>query len=235
MSKKIAISQSNYIPWKGYFDLINMVDEFILYDDMQYTRRDWRNRNKIKTSHSTQWLTIPVDVKGKYFQSIQDTQISNTAWAKKHWSSIQHNYSKAKYFSLYKDIFQKLYLDNDENNLSQLNYNFIVTINKILDITTKISYSSDFKLLEGKTERLLDLCQACQATEYISGPIAKDYLYEALFTQENIKVTWMDYNNYPEYDQLYPPFEHSVTILDLIFNEGPNSKNYMKSFKETEI
>ena len=109
--KKIAISQSNYIPWKGYFDLINKVDEFILYDDAQFTRRDWRNRNKIKTPNGLQWLTIPVDVKGKYFQKINETRISDKNWGVKHWHQIKQNYSKARSFKKYKDIFEKLYLD----------------------------------------------------------------------------------------------------------------------------
>lgn len=102
MPKKIAILQSNYIPWKGYFDLINLVDEFILFDDMQYTRRDWRNRNKIKTANGLNWLTIPVEVKGKYFQKIKDTVVSNAAWNRRHWDSIVHSYSRARYFGKYK-------------------------------------------------------------------------------------------------------------------------------------
>jgi len=232
VTKKIAILQSNYIPWKGYFDLINMVDEFILYDDMQYTRRDWRNRNKIKTPNGSQWLTIPVDVKGKYFQAIKDTKINDNLWAKKHWATIKQNYAKAKYFKEYKDMLEELYLNSKEDSLSLINYKFIIAVNSILNIKSKVLWSSDFELVEGKTERLLGICKDCKATEYISGPAAKGYLDEELFLKENIKVSWMDYSNYPEYSQLYPPFEHAVTVLDLIFNEGPNAKKYMKSFEE---
>ena len=100
--KKLAIVQSNYIPWKGYFDMINMVDEFILYDDCQFTKRDWRNRNKIKTPNGSQWLTIPVDVKGKYQQKIKDTVVSDPEWSKKHWTAITHNYCKASFFDNFK-------------------------------------------------------------------------------------------------------------------------------------
>lgn len=232
VTKKVGILQSNYIPWKGYFDLINIVDEFILYDDMQYTRRDWRNRNKIKTPNGSQWLTIPVSVKGKYSQSIKDTKINDNSWVQKHWSTIKQNYSKAKYFKDYKDVFEELYLNSKEDSLSLINYKFIIAINTILDINTKILWSSDFDLADGKTERLLGICKDCKATEYISGPAAQGYLDEELFGKENIKVSWMDYSNYPEYPQVYPPFEHAVTVLDLIFNEGPNAKKYMKSFKE---
>jgi len=231
MSKKIAILQSNYIPWKGYFDMINMVDEFILYDTEQYTRRDWRNRNKIKTVNGTIWLTVSVQVKGNYFQKISDTKISEHKWRKKHWTSIKNNYSKSKYFNDYKDIFDELYLNSDEMVLSKINYNFICAINKILGIDTKITWSEDYEIKGEKTEKLLNICKQARATEYVSGPAAKDYFDEKLFEQENIKITWMDYSGYPEYSQLFPPFEHGVSILDLIFNEGENATKFMKSFK----
>jgi len=229
--KKIAILQSNYIPWKGYFDLINMVDEFVLYDDMQYTRRDWRNRNKIKTPNGLLWLTIPVEVKGKYFQKINETKISEKDWAKKHWQTIALNYAKTKYFKEYKDRFEELYLLSDEEYLSQINYKFILVINEILEINTKIRWSSEFDLIDGQTERLLGICKDCQADIYISGPAAKDYFDEELAEKEGIHVEWMDYSEYPEYSQSYPPFEHGVSILDLIFNEGPHAATFMKSFR----
>ncbi|WP_428026092.1 WbqC family protein [Arcobacter sp.] len=228
--KRVAILQSNYIPWKGYFDLINMVDEFVLYDDMQYTKRDWRNRNKIKTPQGLKWLSIPVEVKGKYFQKISETKISEKDWGKKHWATISQNYSKAPYFKKYKDIFEELYLHNDEEYLSQINYKFIVAINDILGITTKIRWSSEFELIDGQTEKLLGICKDCNADVYISGPAAKDYFDEELAKKENIQVEWMDYSGYKEYEQLHPPFEHGVSILDLIFNEGRNAIKFMKSF-----
>lgn len=230
MDKKIAISQSNYIPWKGYFDFINSVDEFILYDDMQYTRRDWRNRNKIKTFAGTKWLTIPVDVKGRYYQKIKDTKINDNSWAKRHWRTIVHNYSKARYFKDYKAFFEKIYLNLNEEYLSQVNYRFIKSINSLLDIKTEITWSHDYNLIEGKTERLVDLCKQTCAKRYFSGQTATNYIDEKQFEKANIDLIWMNYSGYPEYNQLYSPFEHGVTILDLIFNEGPNAQNFMKSF-----
>ena len=229
--KKIAILQSNYIPWKGYFDLINMVDEFILYDDMQYTKRDWRNRNKIQTEQGLKWLSIPVEVKGKYFQKINETKISEKDWGKKHWNTIKHTYSKAPYFKDYKDIFEELYLNGEKEYLSQINYKFIVAICNILEIRTKIRWSSEFKLIDGQTEKLLGICKDCNADVYISGPAAKDYFDEELAQNENIKVEWINYSDYKEYTQLNDPFEHGVSILDLIFNEGSNATKFMKSFR----
>ena len=228
--KKIAILQSNYIPWKGYFDLINMVDEFIFYDEVQYTKNDWRNRNKIKTPQGIQWLTIPVRQES-LDQKIKDTKISDKKWNIKHWRTISQNYSKAKYFKDYKDIFEELYLTCDEEYLSEINYKFITTINEILEIKTKLRWSSEFELVDGQTEKLLGICKDCNADIYLSGPAAKDYFNEELAKQENIKVEWMDYSGYKEYEQLNPPFEHGVTILDLIFNEGDRAKEFMKSFK----
>ena len=229
--KKIAILQSNYIPWKGYFDMINMVDEFILYDEVQYTKNDWRNRNKIQTKQGVQWLTIPVRQK-ELSQLIKDTKIQDKRWRKKHWSTIQQTYSKAKYFKEYKDIFEELYLNSDEEYLSQINYKFITTICNILGITTKIRWSNEFDLIDGQTEKLLGICKDCNADVYISGPAAKDYFDEELAQKENLKVEWMDYSGYPKYKQLHEPFEHAVTILDLIFNEGSNATKFMKSFGE---
>ncbi|WP_217522775.1 WbqC family protein [Vibrio metschnikovii] len=229
--KKIAISQSNYIPWKGYFDLINMVDEFVLYDDMQYTKRDWRNRNKIKTPQGLKWLSIPVDVKGKYFQKINETIVADPKWSLIHWKTIKQCYSKAPFFSEYKDIFEDFYMNNKEECLSLINAQLIKTINSILGINTKVTWSSDYELLDGQTEKLLGICKQADANLYFSGPAAKCYFDEALAEKMGIQVKWVDYSGYPEYHQLNPPFEHGVSILDLIFNEGPEAINFMKSFK----
>ncbi len=230
MSKSIAIVQSNYIPWKGYFDIIHSVDELVLYDDVQFTRADWRNRNRIKTRDGLKWLTVPVEVKGKYFQKIKDTRISDKGWARKHWQAIRHNYSKAPCFKEYRDLFEELYLGLDEEFLSRMNFRFLEAINRVLDLGTRISWSSDYELPEGKNERLISICREAGADRYLSGPAARTYLDESLFGQEGIKVEWMDYSGYPEYRQMFPPFEHGVTILDLLFNEGPNAKTFMKSF-----
>lgn len=231
MSKKVAIVQSNYIPWKGYFDLINYVDHFIIYDDMQYTRRDWRNRNKIKTPDGLIWLTIPVETKGKYHQKINETVVSELNWKEKHWQTIVRNYSKARCFYDYKELFETLYLDCQDPLLSNINYRFITAICEILHIDTKISWSMNYELVEGKTERLVDLCKQVGATEYISGRAAKVYINEELFKKDQIKLSYMNYEGYPEYRQRFPPFEHNVSILDLIFNEGENTIKFMKSFQ----
>lgn len=225
------ILQSNYIPWKGYFDLIASADEFILLDDVQYTRRDWRNRNLIKTPAGLQWLTIPVEVKGRYNQKIQDTRVNDPNWGKKHWRSIQQAYRKAPYFSAYASRFEALYLGLEENGLSQINRAFIDTICEILDIPTRISWSMDFPPVEGKNERLINLCHHVGATHYISGPSAHNYIEPQLFEKAGIRLEYFSYDDYLPYPQLFGAFEHRVSILDLIFNTGQQAAGYMKHRK----
>ena len=226
--KKIAILQSNYIPWKGYFDMIATVDELIIYDDMQYTRRDWRNRNKIKTPQGLKWLTIPVQVKGKYHQKIRDTKIDGSDWASVHWSALAINYRNAPHFEEIAEWLKPLYLTESYTHLSQVNRRFIEAVCDYLGIKRIISNSWDYTLHDGKTERLADLCAQAGGTEYISGPAAKDYIEENIFAEMGIKLTWFDYSEYPEYTQLWGKFTHGVTILDLLFCCGRRAPHYIR-------
>jgi len=231
--KKIAISQSNYIPWKGYFDLINSVDEFILYDDVQYTKRDWRNRNKIMTPQGPKWLSIPVEVKGKYFQSVRETMVADSMWPNKHWKSIQQNYSSTSGFDHYGELFANVYLNQTETHLSKINFQFIKVVCDILEIPTKITFSMDYHFERSeKNQQLIELCRQAEADVYFSGPAAKDYMEIDTFNKHGIEVTFFDYSDYPVYNQLYSPFEHSVSILDLLFCEGRNAKKFMKTFSQ---
>ncbi len=224
---KAAIVQSNYIPWRGYFDLIRLVDDFILYDDVQYTRRDWRNRNRIKTSQGLLWLTIPVEVKGKYHQSIRETRIADLAWAEQHWKTLAHSYGRAPYFPHYRPILEELYLGCREPYLSLVNYRFLTALCSLLGIRTRFHWSSDYRLVEGKTERLVELCRQVGADEYISGPSAECYIVPESFTQAGVRLSWMDYQGYPDYPQLFGAFEPHVSILDLLLNCGPDAPRYL--------
>ena len=229
--KKVAILQSNYIPWKGYFDIIGSVDAFVLYDDMQYTKNDWRNRNKIKTQNGLQWLSIPVRQESLH-QKINETKITDPKWNINHWRSISQSYAKAPFFKVYKERFEALFLEAKSEYISDINRHFIEAINAMLGITTKIYDSREFVLAEGKSERLLALCQELGATTYLSGPAARDYLDEKIFRDAGMNVEWMEYSGYAEYHQLFPPFEHGVSVIDLILNEGENAKNFLKSSKQ---
>lgn len=225
-----AISQSNYIPWKGYFDLINTVDEFVLFDCVQYTRRDWRNRNKIKTPKGLQWLSVPVHSKGNYDSPIDSILIEDRNFAESHWQTISHNYAKAPFFSSYAPTIKACFEGASQfTRLSEVNLSFIKCICSLLNIATRITDSREYDIAEGKTERLCSICRQLKADKYYSGPAAKSYLDEPLMEAEGISTVWMNYQGYPEYPQLFPPFEHSVSILDLIFNCGPDSSKYINT------
>jgi WbqC-like protein family len=227
---RIAIVQSNYVPWKGYFDLMRSVDEFVLFDDVQYTRRDWRNRNRIKTPMGTAWLTIPVHTKGKYHAPIKEITVQERSWGVQHWRTISANYARARYFRTYADVFERLYVDCRETHLSAINYNWIRAICEILGIRTKLSWSMDYELDSGKTERLVSICRQAGAKTYVSGPSARSYIDPQQFVAANVELVYFDYSGYPEYSQLFPPFDHHVSVLDLIFNQGPSATRYMLSF-----
>jgi hypothetical protein len=233
--KKIAIVQSCYIPWKGYFDLINMVDEFILYDDVRYTKRDWRNRNKIKTPQGTAWLTIPVKMKGRSSQRVREAQVAEHGWASKHWKAICANYARAQYFEEIRGNFEIIYeICSREDYLSKINYRFLKAIVDMIGIETRISWSMDYEYGGDRTGALVDLCRQAEAGIYLSGPAAKNYLDEKRFELAGIQVCWMDYRGYPTYRQLYcSPFVHEVSIVDLLMNEGcEGAKKHMLSFKK---
>ena len=151
--KKVAILQSNYIPWKGYFDLINMVDEFILFDDAKYTKNDWRNRNLIKTKDGLKWITIPVYFKGMSDQRIREAKVSNPGWAGKHWKTISQSYAGAGYFKEYREVFEPMYLACEEEFLSRINYMFIEAICGVLGIRARLSWTC-----WSKYSRLRTLC-----------------------------------------------------------------------------
>lgn len=228
MSKKIAISQSNYIPWKGYFDFINQVDEFVLYDDVQYTDRDWRNRNKVKTPHGVKWLSIPV--KACRETKINEVVIADENWNRNHWKTIYHLYRQAPCFDFYAEEIEILYKMATQPKLSDINFHFLMGITELLEIKTPFSRCTEYDAIGGPSERLVSICQQADADIYLTGPAAKNYLDVALFEEQGIEVEWVDYNGYEEYPQIYGEYESGVTILDLLFNTGENAANHMKSF-----
>jgi hypothetical protein len=172
-----------------------------------------------------------VNVKDNYFARIDEVTVADPQWSQKHWATIENTYAKAPCFDQYRNQLKEIYRQaGQESHLSRINYIFIAAINQMLGIQTKISWSMDYGAPEGKNERLVYLCKQADASLYISGPAARGYLDESLFASENIQVCWMDYCGYMPYRQLYPPFEHGVTVLDLLLNEGPQARQFMKSF-----
>ena len=226
--RRVAIVQSSYIPWKGYFDLIAGVDEFVLYDDVQYTRRDWRNRNQIKTARGLAWLTIPVEVSGRYHQRIDEVVVDDPGWAERHWRTILHQYSAAAAAGEHLGAIEDLYGHAPRGRLTEINEYFLTRICALLGIQTRIRRSSDLDPAGDRSERLLNICRQLGAAVYLSGPSARDYLDERLFNDAGVTVEWADYSGYPEYRQLHPPFTHEVSIIDLLLNEGRRAARFMK-------
>ena len=232
--KTVVILQSNYIPWKGYFDLIHDADLFIFYDDVQYTKHDWRNRNKIKTENGTQWLTVPTGV--EINRLIRDVAINSQLWQTKHWEVLRHQYSKAPYFDSYSKWLMEVFLGKTWLNLSEMNQYMIRTISKdILKVSTVFQSSSEYALAGHAQDRLIDLLLQTGATRYISGPSARAYIDPARFSAVDVDLVWKNYAGYPEYPQRYSPFEHQVSILDLLFNVGPEAPWYIWGWREEKL
>ncbi len=226
--KKVAVLQSNYIPWKGYFDIIHDVDEFIFYDEVQYTKNDWRNRNRISTPTGIQWITIPTN--GSITQSIDEVSTSGNQWQRKHFNTLLTYYSKAPFFGYYRDFLEDFYLGHTWNSLSELNQYLIkyIAVN-FLGIKTRFTNSRDYSSSGSGHEKLLSLLRSAEADYYVSGPAAQSYIHADDYMRYGIELHWKDYSGYPEYPQLNDPFCHNVTVLDLLFNVGDAAPEYIWS------
>lgn len=227
ISVRVGVIQSSFIPWRGYFDFIASVDIFVFYDDVQYSKGSWRNRNKIKTLNGTQWLTVPV-CKKSLSQLICDTEVhKRTSWLSGLFKDWHTHYQAAQYYDVTKEILGLI--ESDENTtISQLNIKLIRRICEYLDISTTIMLSTEFDLAGIKTDRLMDLLKKLKADTYLSGPSADTYLDKSAFDKNRIRLEYKSYD-YLSYPQLWGEFIGEVTILDLIANCGPDSKNLIKS------
>jgi hypothetical protein len=226
--KKIAILQPNYIPWKGVFEMIDYVDVFVFFDDVQYTVKDWRNRNIVKTPNGEIWISVPVKTKGLKDQLICDAEIiTSEPWQKKHYKTIAHAYQKAPYFDEYKYILDELYLQNTWTKISELGIFSTKIIADALGISVEWAIASDYKCTGSKNgERVVNLCKVLDCAHFINGPSSAAYMDEKIFADANIKLDYFQYK-YGEYPQLHPPFSHHVSALDLLFNCGPDSREVL--------
>ena len=224
---KVGIIQSNFLPWRGYFDFIRESDLFIVHDDLQYTKSDWRNRNKIKTPRGAEWITVPVSYR-RTTQLIEETRIDySTPWVQKMLNRIRESYRRAHCFEPYFSELADL-LNQPAASISDLNLRLIKWVCHTLEIDTPIKMSHEFRPQGTKTERLIGILQQVPATTYLSGPAAQTYLVPKLFEQAGIQLEFKQYN-YPEYDQLYPPFESAVSVIDLLFMKGKDAISYVEN------
>jgi hypothetical protein len=230
----VVILQPSYIPWRGYFDQIRRADLFIFYDDVQYDKHGWRNRNQIKTTQGKQWVTIPVHSKGVTEGiPIKDVRIDwSKHWPKKHLNALTFAYAKAPFFVSYQPWLESVYSRRDEF-LADFTIDTTVELTRMLGITnTKFLRSSQIPSIDGqKTDRLIQILQHVGAKHYLSGPSARDYIEGKKFDQAGITLEFMEYD-YPEYPQLHPPYDPFVTILDLLFMVGEDALSYIVSQEE---
>lgn len=232
-TKTIAILQSNYIPWKGYFDIIAAVDEFLIFDEAQFTRRDWRNRNRIIIDGAPHWLTIPVSSKGRYHAPIAEMEVSEAGWAEKHWRSIKHAYGKAPFFALYAPVLEKLYERAAVLRLlTEINELFMREIATTLGLATEFRHTAQVpRHAETPTGRLVEICVGREAQVYVSGPAARDYIQPAEFAAAGVTLRYADYAGYPTYPQASASFEHGVSIVDTLMRCGPQAREHLKSIR----
>ena len=225
--------QSNYIPWKGVFDLIHRVDMFVFYDDVQYTKKDWRSRNKIPTKNGELWLSVPVDSKGKRDQLVCQAQINReTDWQAQHKRTLTLNYSKAPYFEQYKWILDDFYTDHEWTSLSEMNVYMTQKLASVLGITTEFVYGPDLHC-EGDKDggKVLKICEKLGCDYFINGPASREFMNEQKFIDAGVTLEYMSYQ-YPKYKQRVYPFDHYVSVLDLIFNTGDKAPWYIWGWRD---
>ena len=227
--KRIAILQSNYLPWKGYFDLMAYVDEFVFYDEVQYTKGDWRNRNRIKTPQGLQWLTVPVKFDFSRRTRVCDVEVDGDRWRALHWKTITLNHARAAHAPAAAELLSPFYVGEPPHKLSDWNQHSIAAIAMFLGIGTRLVKSTAYpSAASDPTQRLVDICVQAGATHYVSGPAARAYLRETAFAERGLAVEWFDYDGYPPYPQLWGEFEPRVSVIDLLFNCGHRAARYLR-------
>lgn len=229
-----VILQPSYIPWRGYFHQIYKADLFVFYDDVQFDKRSWRNRNRIKTTQGSQWLTIPVYSKGAQTENIPIHQIRicwDAPWNREHWTAIKLAYHKAPHFRTYAPLLESFYQQHPAL-LADFTIDMTIALAKALGIHhTQFIRSSELKNIQGaRTERLVEILKAVGADHYISGPAARDYIDDEQFEKAGISLEYMRYD-YEPYPQLHPPYDPQVSIIDLMFMLGEDAIQYIT--KET--
>ncbi len=220
----VAISQSNYLPWKGYFQLISKADIFVFYDTADFTKRDWRSRNKILGPNGLQWMSIPVGSnRGK---SIQEVLLPEGEWRENHLETIRRNYSKAPCINDVMSIVLPVYEDKTITTLSSFNQSLIQQICAYLDIETKFRNASEFKHVGDRVEKLISICHQLDATIYLSAPAAKNYISDE-FDRTELILEWMEYGPFDPYEQNIEPFSDYVSIIDTIAALGPKTREHI--------
>ena len=229
---RVTILQPSYLPWLGFFEQMSRADKFVLLDDVQYTRRDWRNRNRIRVKESWVWLTVPVQQKRRFSQSLLETRIDNSLpWRRKHLETLRQHYCKAPFFEKYFPRCQQVY-EQEWTFLFDLCLETIHLIKEEMGIETPFLRSSEMKPSGEKTQRLVSICRELGATHYLSGELGSNYISEEDFSSQGIGLEYQNYDH-TVYPQRYPGFVPHLSAIDLLFNWGEQSLGILKQ-DETE-
>lgn len=224
-----VILQPSYLPWRGVFDLVRRADVFVFYDDVQYDKHGWRNRNRFKTAQGTQWLTVPVNARGNVDEGLllRDTRIVwATNWAKKHLATIRQSYARAPHLARYAPLLEAIFARRDEL-LCNLTIDTTMLLAKELGLTTtRFVRSSELGCKGERTERLIEIVRAVGADHYLSGPSAKDYIDPTLFERAKVGLEYIVYD-YPAYEQLHGAYDPQVSVLDLLFMKGADAPAFI--------
>jgi len=206
-----------------------MADLFVIYDSVQYTKGDWRNRNRIATRDGSLWLTIPVETAGKFDQTIHEVRVQDNRWARKHWATISQNFARRRFFADYREDWAAAYsAARDLRWLHEVNTHFLTIVAGHLGIATPLVNDREFSLEpDTPTGRLVQICKRADADRYVTGPSALNYLEIKRFHDCGIAVDVIDYGHYPEYEQGAKSFEHGVSALDLLASVGLNASSHL--------
>lgn len=234
---RVAICQPTYLPWIGYFDLIDQVDTFVLLDTVQFDKRSWQQRNRIKTPQGLQWITIPVVSRGRYDQTIQTVEVVGTEFVRTHLKSLQLNYSPARYFSQFFPEFSSILTGvAPGSRLANLNVRLLRWFVDILGIQTPLVLASSLNEEGKRTSLLANICRRLGASQYISPRGSAEYLLGDLSIMTDAKVeTFFQHYVHPEYEQRFPPFVPFASVIDLVFNEGERAIEIIRSGRRTPL
>ena len=227
----IAIHQPEFMPWLGFFDKMMRADKYVIFDHVQFKKRYFENRNRIKRDEQTVWLSAPVKTKGKYLQPINEVAIDNsTPWQKRMWETIRHGYSKSPYFSLFAEEIEQLIMKQEYQMLMDFNLACICWFRKVLTIENPVVFSSRLGVADYKASDLIrEICKRMDAQRYLCGPSGKDYLNEDDFRREGIEIVWQEFQH-PKYPQLSHEFTPYMSVLDLVFNCGLKSRDVIEGY-----
>lgn len=224
----IAIHQPEFMPWLGFFHKMGNVDQYVVFDHVQFKKRYFENRNKIKNGDDAAWVSLPVISKGRYLQPINQVEVDNaSAWQRKLWEQVRHAYSRARYFSEYAPGIEAIILGGSYNLLIDFNLAFIEWFRKVLEIRAPMVFSSSLGVDEFKANNLImEICLRMGAKKYLCGPSGKDYLKLDDFAAAGVDLEWQSFIHpvYPQKGKKFIPF---LSTLDLVFNCGPESREIL--------